>query len=586
MALKEYHNIKDLPINELKEYSDDIANFLAQETRFDIDTIVKNINVLETTLALHYVFDLSYDRVLFDGGNQVLVHKILTGRIDELLLRTNAPVNLSNDNPYDAYTGGGIGESLGAALSYTDKRNGRTIVVIDDHALNYGVTYEGLVDISRHNPDLTIILIDEQQSLLRHHTSLDVLVKSIRISKTYSTLKKDVRNILDSNPISRPIYKSLVRMRNAVKESVLEPTIFTQFGIDYQGPIDGQSLPDLIRVLELSKTLKGPHVIHVQTRLRSNARRNLDFPKFKTDDATPKNYTSYHEVFDRVLTGMRDPKLLVLVDAISFGDYFKEFESNYPNNYIVSTGATGSLIAAASSYIKQGYRVVLALSSTRILDAISALEHQFVLNDLPLTLLVRHAGLSSHSNRFDHGIFDIKALNAISNIYNPSNLSDAEKTLQTVVSLDGINVVRYQNNSEMYKPSHSYRGESWSVIQEFSSASKAIIITTGASTEVFLSRIKSNDLDVGLIHARLMNDIDQEVLDSVIESGCPVYIYNIESDTDTMTPMIIKHLYTKQKYIPIKSFNLEGISYEDGSRILKRKNELQVDDVFNKILEG
>lgn len=586
MALNEYHHIKDMSMNELREYSDTIANFLAQETRFDIDTIVKNINVLETTLALHYVFDLSYDRVLFDGGTQVLVHKILTGRADELLLRTNAPINLSTDNPYDAYSGGGIGESLGAALSYTDKKSGRTIVVLDDHSLNYGVTYEGLVDISRHYPDMTIILIDEQQSLLRHHSSLDVLVKSIRISKTYSSLKKDVRNILDSNPISRPIYKSLVRMRNAVKESVLEPTIFTQFGLDYQGPIDGQSLPDLIRVLELSKTLKGPHVIHVQTRLRSNARRNLDFPKFKTDDATPKNYTSYHEVFDRVLTGVRDQKMLVLVDAISFGDYFKEFESNYPNNYIVSTGATGSLIAAAASYVKQGYRVVLALSSSRILDAMSSLEHQFVLNNYSLTLLVRHSGLSSQSNKFDHGIYDIKALNSMANIYNPYNLSDAEHILQKIMNKSGIKVLRYHNSSELYQKHESTHGDSWTVLNPFDSDTQGIVLTTGTASEVFLSRIASNNLRLGLVHAYLMNEVDVNIMTSIIESGLPLYIYNVESDSDTMTPMIMKYLYEKSIHIPIESFNLEGISYEDGSRILKRKNNLQVDDVLRKILEG
>ncbi|QIK70055.1 1-deoxy-D-xylulose-5-phosphate synthase [Erysipelothrix sp. HDW6C] len=580
------NTLRELKVPEISKLSDQIAEYLTADTRFDVETIIKNINVLETTLALHYVFDLRTDRVIFDGGSQVMVHKILTGRADELSLRTNIPLTLDTSNLYDAYQGGDIGEGLGVALAYALESNERVIIMLDDHALNYGVTYESLVQISKNKPNLTIIMIDEQQSLLRHYTSIDSLVKSVRISKTYVGLKKDMKSVLDSNPISRPIFNTLVKMRDALKETVLEPTIFTQFGIDYHGPIDGQNLPDLIKVLTLAKNFKGPNLIHVQTRLRKNARRKLEFPAFKTDTTLPDNFKTHHEMFDQVLVGKRNPKMMLLVDALNFGDYFREFEEAYPNNYKVTTGSTESLITMAAGYARMGFHVVLALASTRIIDATSQLRHQFVIPKLPLTILVRKTGLSSSGNAYEQGIYDIAPLSSMANVFMASDINESYALLDTIIESPGINVLRYQNTPEAYEFSSPNVSLAWSVVKPIREETNGVVLTFGSAVNQFAKRIESNALNISLVNCRHINAIDTELLVTLNELKLPVLIYNIESDSNELYANAQRACYELNlKDLQLIRCDLEGIDLNLPTKELKRVHHIHIDDALNLLLE-
>lgn len=584
---KNSNAIRDLKPAELDALTDEIATFLAQETRFDVETIIKNINVLETTLALHKVFDLTKDRVVFDGGQQVMTHKILTGRAQDLALRTNIPLTLDATNPFDAYTGGDIGEGLGVGLAYAlDAPQKHTIVVIDDHALNYGLTYETLVQISKEKPNIIIVMIDEQQSLLRHYTSMNTFVKSIRISKTYTGLKKDMKTVLDSNPISRPILNTLVRVRDALKETVLEPTIFTQFGIDYQGPIDGQNISDLVRVFEMAKTMKGPNLIHVQTRLRKKQRRKLEFPNFKLDDATPDNYKTYHEIFDSTLVGIRDPKLMLLVDALNFGDYFSEFAEAYPNNYVVTSGSTESLVTLAAGYVRMGYRVVVALSSQRVLEVQSHINNQFKLSELPLTLLIRGTGLNSTGNRFEQGVYDIGALEHLANVYMPKDLNEASGLLNKILQKTGINAIRYQNDAEKHMPQLLDLDAVWEVAHPFDASSEGVILTFGTSIQDFIKKIEANSLNIGVVNTRNLSSVDSALLQKIAEFHHKILIYNIEDIHNELYHHILRHCYEQKLDLEIQCVDLRGLELTAGSKELKRAHHLHIDDAIRLLIEG
>lgn len=578
------NDLKNLTHKERVALSDDIADFLAAKTRFGVDTVIRNINVLETTIALHTVFDLRKDRLVFDSPTQIMVHKVLTGRSDELELRSNAPLMLDPSNPYDAYQGGSIGESIGNAIAFALETKNRVIVLIDDHALNYGITYENLIQINRFQPNLTIIMIDEQQSLLRHVSAFDSLVKSVRISKTYTGTKESMKSILDSNPVSRPLYNSLVKMRNALKETVLEPTIFTQLGINYQGPIDGQNIQELIRVFELSKKLEGPHVIHVQTRLRLNRNRRLEFPNFKTDQDVPKDYRTYHEIFDEVLVNKRNPKIMMLVDAMNLGDYFDAFESSYPNNYKTVSGATESLISMAAGYARMGYRVVVSLDASKILENIGVIQHQFVDAHLPLILLVRGSGLSAHGPSMSHGIYDTHALTQIGDVFIPKDLFEASIMLDSFVDMTGVQIIRYQNKPEAFK-SYQHRLGKWIELCPITPLTQGVIITTGHASEEFASRINQSGLNVSLVHCPQINLVDELTLNKIYELNKKVLIYDVEDIHASIYSIVTQTLFKTGRLLSIENYNLQNSNLNLGSKIIKRESSLMIDDALRYILE-
>lgn len=578
--------LKSMNLNELNDMSDEIADFLANQTRYDVDTVIKSINAIETTIALHYVFNAAKDRLIYDDLAQVMAHKMLTGRKDELKLRSDVPLSLSRNNVFDAYTGGEIGEGLGVALAYAlNNPDLHVVCVLDDYVLNYGVVYEVLVQISRLKPNLTVVLIEEQQSLLRHYTSLNAIIKSVRISKTYTGIKKDMRLMLDSNPLSRPIFNTLVKMRDAVKETVIEPTIFKQFGMEYHGPIDGQNIGDLIRVFDLAKSLKGPNLVHVQTRLVPKSKRNLKFPAFKTDTTLPDNYKTYHEVFDEVLVKNSNDNTMVLVDTIYFGDYFAKFEQKYPNNYKITTGSPEALITMASGYAMQGFNVVLAMSATDVMDALNPLRHQFINDSVPITILLRNAGLSSNSNVFKQGLYDVDALINDFSITNPRNINEAGKILENTLGSKSLSIIRYQNTAELLTSTESTSVSGWEVLNDFDKSSDGVIFSSGTSSTKLLERIKGSGLNIGLIHCLDISTVDGEILNRVSSLGITSYVYYIESKYNVIYTMMARYALGSGIALKIKTFDLDNVSVKNSSGSIKRDNKLTIDDVLRNILE-
>lgn len=578
--------LKSMNLNQLGDLSDEIADFLANQTSFDVDTVIKSINAIETTLAMHYVFNASKDRLIFDDIAQVMAHKMLTGRKGELKLRSDVPLTLSRNNVYDAYIGGEIGEGLGVALAYAlNNPDAHVVCVLDDYVLNYGVVYEVLVQISRLKPNLTVVLIEEQQSLLRHYTSLNAIIKSVRISKTYTGIKKDMKLMLDSNPLSRPIYNTLVKMRDAVKETVIEPTIFKQFGMEYHGPIDGQNIGDLIRVFDLAKSLKGPNLIHVQTRLVPKSKRNLKFPAFKTDTSLPENYKTYHEIFDEILVKKANEKTMVLVDTIYFGDYFAKFEQKFPNNYKITTGSPEALIIMASGYAMQGYHVVLAMSATDIMDAFNPLRHQFMNEQMPITILLRNSGLSTNSNVFKQGLYDVDALINDFNIYNPRCTYEAGTILEKTLYSNSLSIIRYQNTAEPFIIDESVNSSDWQMLRHFTESSKAVILTSGTSSSKLLERINQSNLDIGIVHCQNVSSINEEIMEMITNLKLPCYVYYIDSKNNVIFNEISKYLIKHGLSLDIRCFDLESVSINKSSGSIKREYKLTIDDVLRDILE-
>lgn len=569
---------QDLSLKEYEALSDEIAEFLAAKTSFDVDTIMRNISVLEVTMAIHKVFDLTQDTLIFDDVDQALVHQILNGDAESLRLRVqNAKVTSSCQFSY----GGGLpGDGLALAMAKSIQSEHQTIVILNDNALNHGTTYEALLEIGRMKSNLTLILIDEQKSLLRHYNSMNAALKTVRISRVYNETKKDVKTILGSNSISKSLLDTLTQFKDAIKDAVIEPTIFTQFGFDYHGPINGQKLKDLIRIFELSKTMTGPNVIHIQTRVKEKEYRKLEFPSFKTDHDRPDNYSDYIETLDQVLSLHDD---LVMVNDIKYPqDHFKTFQNQYPQQYHTTNGSVDLIIPMVAGLSAKGMKPVVSISSHLATELLGRLSHQMNLLD-SLVLIVRDVGLSTQQNALDHGIYDFPVTQNLQNfeVKMAKDMNEASYLLEYALNQRSFTLIRIPAGNEKIEQEVLQFEDVWDVITPINPDSKGVIITFGPHVKKLQRKIEINNLNIGLVNARTINSVDVEILEDIHEKGIPVLIYNCEGRFDLLAQSIYKYLIEHKLHLDIYAKNLEQVDLSLSARQIKERYQLTIDDCIN-----
>lgn len=574
---EQLERFNELNLKEMYRLSDQIAEFLASKTVFDVDLIMRNISVLEVTLALHQVYDFTHDSLIFDDINQSLVHQILSGKADTLMLRRQDEFSFQNEN---LHLGGLPGDGLAFALAKAMDNSNQTIVILDDNALNHGTTYEALLEIGRIKPNLTLVLIDEQKSLLRHYNSVNSAIKSVRISKVYTETKRDMKHVLGSNPISRPLLNTLTHFRDAIKDAVIEPTIFSQFGFDYHGPINGQNLSDLSKIFKLAQSMSGPNVIHVQTRVKEKKHRKLEFPAFKTDDETPDHYSNYHETLDRVLSLHGD---VLMVNDIKYPkDHFKSIQFQYPEQYHTTNGATHLLIPMMSGLMKPEYKPVISLSAKDATSLLPQLQHSSQALE-QLVIIIRDAGLNSKNSALEHGIYDFSLATALPDyrVQMAKDMNEASYLLEYALNNLEKTILRIPHKSEKINKEVLRFEDIWDVIIPFQKTSKGVILSFGPSINKLKRKIEINNLDIGLVNARSINEVDNKIIKEIYENDLPVLIYNCEGQFDLLTYSIQQFLVKHQWPMKLHTMNLDQVDLSLSAKQIKDTYHLNIDDCIH-----
>lgn len=566
--------LNDLNLKEQEQLCDEIAEFLASKTAYSVDTIMRNISVLEVTMALYQVFDFTQDTIIFDDVEQSLVHQVLQGNAEHLRLRSTS--NRSDLKSYNL-SGGFAGDGISLAMAQAVNNPHRTIVVLDDNALNHGTTYEALLEIGRLKPNLTLVLLDEQKSLLRHYNSVDAAIKSIRISKVYTDTKRDMKNVLNSSRISRPLLESLTQFRDAIKDAVIEPTIFSHFGFDYHGPINGQHLGDLSKIFKLSLTMTGPHIIHVQTRVKEKEFRKLEFPAFKTDQDRPDNYSDYLETLDTVMTLHDD---ITLINDVKYPkDHFKAFQYEYPERYHTINGSIDLMVTMLAGLSDANSKPVLSVTSKNAPALMNQLQHHVHLMN-SLVIIIRDAGLSTYPASLYHGIYDFPLTANLKEfeVLMAKDMNEASYLLEYALNQGKFTILRIPASSARIEQEVLNFEDVWDEVIPFNKDSKGIIITFGPSVKSLERKIKINNLDIGLINARTINKTDLKLMNKIKDSGLQVLTYNCEGRDDLLKTSIYKSMIEDDCIFKIHAMSLEGVNLSLSAKQIKDQYHLNIDD--------
>lgn len=466
--------IKNSDYGDLEALAQEIRDFLVEKVSKTGGHLASNLGIVETTIALHKVYDTAVDRVIFDVGHQSYVHKIITGRAEGFdTLRKYKGLSgfpKSRESVHDAYDTGHSSTSISAAMGYATARDLRNedyqvVAVIGDGAMTGGLVYEALNNIGASGTNIKIILNDNGMSIAKNVGAMSRHLNNLRTSKNYTRMKENIRGALDNIPVvGQRVSDTISHTKNKIKYSLLDEqgVLFEDLGIKYIGPVDGYDLPALVEAYTAANQYGGPTLVHVITKKGKGYYWSEKYPRkfhgiapFDADNGNILSSPigpSYSKVFgDKLVELARADESIVAISAAmgtatGLGPFYKEFEPRFFDVGIAEAHA----VVFAAGMAKAGMTPVVAIYSSFLQRAFDQLIEDICLQNLHVVFAVDRAGLVGADGETHHGMFDLSYLNMIPNmkILCPADGNQLEEMLEYAVhQYDGPIAIRYPRGS-------------------------------------------------------------------------------------------------------------------------------------------
>jgi 1-deoxy-D-xylulose-5-phosphate synthase len=463
-SIKLPEDLRRLPLAKLPLLAEELRQFLIQSVSTRGGHFAAGLGTVELTVALHYIFNTPYDRLVWDVGHQAYPHKVLTGRREQLHTIKQAgglaPFPARSESEYDAFGVGHSSTSISAALGMAvaaAKRgeNRRAVAIIGDGALTAGMAFEALNHAGSASADLLIILNDNDMSISENVGALSNYLARALSGRMYAHLREGGKKVLRQMPT---VWELARRSEEHLKGMVLPGTLFEEMGFNYIGPIDGHDLKALVTTLGNVKKLRGPQFLHVVTRKgKGYAPAEADPIKWHGpgpfDPASGKIYKeansgpSYSQIFGQWLCDMaeRDPKIIGITPAMREGSGLVEYSRRFPDRYFDVAIAEQHAVTFAAGLATEGFKPVVAIYSTFLQRAYDQLIHDVALQNLPVVFALDRAGLVGSDGATHQGSYDLSFLRCIPNmvVMAPADENECRQMLYTATTLSAPSAVRY-----------------------------------------------------------------------------------------------------------------------------------------------
>ncbi|MGQ9848111.1 MAG: 1-deoxy-D-xylulose-5-phosphate synthase [Bacteroidales bacterium] len=462
-------DLKKLNFQELIQLASELRQFIIDVVSSNPGHLGASLGVIELTIALHYVFNTPYDKIIWDVGHQAYGHKILTGRRDVFhTLRKKGGISgfpTPKESEYDAFGVGHSSTSISAALgiAIADKLNGITdrnvIAVIGDGSMTAGMAFEALNNAGASRANMIVVLNDNRMSISPNVGAFSEYLLDIATSKTYNRVKNDVWRILGRFEVAQ---KAVQKIDNAIKSIVLRHSnLFEALGFRYFGPIDGHDLLYLTKVLEDLKRIPGPKLLHIITQKGKGFKQaELDQVTFhapgkfdkktgqliieQNDEQTPPNY---QDVFGYTLTELasKNEKIVGITPAMLVGCSMHIFQEHFPERTFDVGIAEQHAVTFAAGLAINGMKPFCNIYSTFMQRAYDQAIHDVIIQDLPVVFCLDRAGLTGADGVTHQGAFDISFFRCIPNIViaAPKDEIELRNMMFTASEFNHPMVIRY-----------------------------------------------------------------------------------------------------------------------------------------------
>ena len=457
--------LRQLPITALPSLAREVREYLLWCTGQTGGHFGAGLGVIELTIALHYVYNTPFDRVVWDVGHQAYPHKILTGRKEQMLtIRQKDGLAAFPNRAESEYDTFGVGHSstsisaaLGMSLAARQQQSGRKVVaVIGDGAMTAGMAFEALNDAAHNKADMLVVLNDNQMSISNNVGGLSNYLARIWASKNYIALREEGKKVLATMPVA---WNFARRTEESVKHLAASTgTLFEAIGFNTIGPIDGHDVIELVKVLRSLRTAKGPQLLHIYTtKGKGFAPAEADPIGYhaisKIAPAVERGITpavkkpKYSEVFGEWLCDMAalDTRLIGITPAMCEGSGMVKFSQLFPQRYHDVAIAEQHAVTLAAGMACEGLKPVVAIYSTFLQRGYDQLVHDVALQNLDVTFALDRAGLVGEDGPTHAGAYDYAYMRTIPNIviFAPADENECRQMLYTAYQYQGCTAVRY-----------------------------------------------------------------------------------------------------------------------------------------------
>ena len=470
-------DIKNLSEDELYALAEELRTVIIETVSENGGHLASNLGVVELTLAIHKVFDMPDDKIVWDVGHQCYAHKIITGRKDKIhtIRKENGLAGFPkrSESPYDNFDTGHSSTSISAAFGISCARDisdskYHTIAVIGDGALSGGLAYEGLNNAGRYKKNFIVILNDNKMSISKNVGSMAKYLTKTRIKPSYLDAKSRVQDFLEKIPvIGNSLANGLRKIKDWVRDEFFghRNNIFEQMGFTYYGTFDGHNIPQLVTALKAAKRKKGPVLVHVCTKkgkgyefAEKNPTGFHGVSAFDIDTGEPKSSAKgYSYIFGKYLCSLaeNDKKICAITAAMSSGTGLTEFSKKYKDRFFDVGIAEEHAVTFAGGLASCDIIPIFAVYSTFLQRAYDQILHDAALQNLHAVLAIDRAGIVGEDGETHQGIFDVAFLSTIPNVtvYAPSSFRELELMLdKAIYHTNGTVAVRYPRGTERYLP--------------------------------------------------------------------------------------------------------------------------------------
>lgn len=464
-------DIKKLSVEELEKLCKQIRTLLIKSVSKTGGHLSSNLGTVELTVALHKVFSCPDDKFVWDVGHQAYTHKILTGRLDrfDTLRQENGLSGFPkpSESKYDAFISGHSSTSVSAALGIAtamkdNNDNHHVIAVIGDGAFTGGLAYEGLNNAGKSNTNIIIVLNDNGMSISKNVGALAKYLLTLRTKQSYIKTKGVVENILDKTPVvGKPLIRVIKSQKKALKTSIVNSTMFEDFGFEFVGPVDGHNIESLISALQNAKAIGKPVFVHVNTKkgkgytpAEENPSEFHGVGSFEIATGNPDVVASdsYSSEWGKELGRLadNDDRIYGITAAMKYGTGLQYFCKNHKNKFYDVGIAEQHAVTFSAGLATMGCIPVFCVYSSFLQRAYDQLIHDVSIDNEHIVLGIDRAGIVGEDGETHQGIFDIGFMTSIPNVtlYSPSNYDELRNCLRKAIYDDkGIVGVRYPRGS-------------------------------------------------------------------------------------------------------------------------------------------
>jgi 1-deoxy-D-xylulose-5-phosphate synthase len=542
-------DLAGLSMAELEQLAVEMRRALCEVATTRTAHFASNLGVVELCLALHRVFDFSRDRLIWDTGHQIYPHKLITGRFARFgTIRTKGGLMgypNPDESPYDLFMTGHAGSSVSTALGLAsgDDLCGRgdrhSVAVIGDGALPSGIVFEALNNAGFLKKRLLVILNDNKMSICPRVGALAEYLDVIRTNPWYRGLKQQAGEIIKGVPmVGEQMERMLGKAKDSIKATLHGGMLFEAMGVRYFGPVEGHSLPNLIRYLELVKDEEGPVLLHVLTEKGHGFKPAEADPvffhtpaPFECDDddcivsIKKSSSRAYTDVASAAIGNCmrRDKRVTVLTAAMCQGNKLEPVREEFPDRFFDVGICESHAVAFAAGQAKVGCRPIVDIYSTFLQRSFDQIFQEVCLQNLPVVFMLDRAGLTGPDGPTHHGAFDLGYLRLFPNmaVLAPGDEHDLNAMLDWALEQNGPVAIRYPKAVVETQP-----GPRAPIVvgrpEPLLEGNDGLIVACGTLLGGALEaarRLREEGLEVGVVNARFVKPLDTHAFLERIESA-------------------------------------------------------------------